>query len=215
MLVVLRIRVINSVVVNVPKKDFSPVCEFLVSVHTAKTGLLRCCLFMTCTCTNVLCEWVFCLHSPSVVGKCISRPTETGPNSEKKNTNGQTVKNARNSNFFSSNCCVPRLWTRTMATKATGFPAPVHGNSSPFDDRLRSRILQVLRTLVLFFVLLAGFEEWFYISAGSLPYIRRVISCILFSLEQSRVVDFTVEHHPGSILESNVLSFEFSSCCDV
>ena len=36
-----------------------------------------------CTCTNVSCEWVFCLHSPSVVGKSISRPTETGPISEK------------------------------------------------------------------------------------------------------------------------------------
>ena len=33
------------------------------------------------------------------------------------------VKNARNSNFLSSNCCVPNLWTMTMATKATGFPA--------------------------------------------------------------------------------------------
>ena len=35
--------------------------------------------------------------------------------------------------------------------------------------------------------------------------------CILFSLEQSRVVDLTVaEHHPDLILEPNVLSFEFS-----
>ena len=43
----------------------------------------------------------------------------------KKITNSQTVKNARNSNFLSSNCCGPVLWTRTMATKATGFPALV------------------------------------------------------------------------------------------
>ena len=28
-----------------PKIDFSPVCEFLVNVHTAKTGLLKCCLY--------------------------------------------------------------------------------------------------------------------------------------------------------------------------
>ena len=27
-----------------PRIHFSPVCEFLVIVHTAKTGLLRCCL---------------------------------------------------------------------------------------------------------------------------------------------------------------------------
>ena len=42
-------------------------------------------------------------------------------------------------------------------------------------------------------------------------FIRRVISCILFSLEQSWVVDLTVaEHHPDLILEPNVLNFEFS-----
>ena len=98
-----------------------------------------------------------------------------------------------------------------MATKATGFTALVYRTSSPFEDRLHSRILQLLRTLVLFFVSLLGFEEWFYIPAGSLTYIPRVISCILFSLEKKRVFDLTVaEHHPDSILESNVLSFEFS-----
>ena len=44
-----------------------------------------------------------------------------------------------------------------------------------------------------------------------MPYIRRVICCILYSLEQSRVVDFTVaEDHPDSILESNVLGDEFA-----
>ena len=126
-------------------------------------------------------------------------------------TNGQTLKNARNSNFLSSNGCFPNSWTRTMVTKATGCPTLVQRISSPFEDRLNSRIVQFLRTLVLFFVLLAGFEEWFYIPAGSLPYIRCVISRILFSLEQSRVVDLTVaEHHPDSILESNVLNLELS-----
>ena len=98
-----------------------------------------------------------------------------------------------------------------MATKATGFFALVKRTSSPFEDGLRSRILQFLRTLVLLFVLLVGFEEWLHIPAGRLPCIRRVVSCTLFSLEHSRVVDLTVaEHHPGSILESNVLNFEFS-----
>ena len=68
----------------------------------------------------------------------------------------------------------------TMATKATTFPALVERTSNPFEDRLHTRFLQFLRTLVHFFVLLVGFEDWFYIPAGSLPYIRRVISCILF-----------------------------------
>ena len=98
-----------------------------------------------------------------------------------------------------------------MATKATGFSARVYRTSGLFENRPQSRILQFLRTVVLFFFLLAGFEKWFYISANSLPYIRRVISCILFSLEQSRVVDLTVaEDHPDSISESNVLSDEFA-----
>ena len=67
------------------------------------------------------------------------------------------------------------------------------------------------RTVVLFFVLLVDFEEGFSVPAGSWPYIRRVNSCIVSSLEQSRVVDLTVaEDHPDSILESNVLSVEFS-----
>ena len=43
------------------------------------------------------------------------------------------------------------------------------------------------------------------------PCHKCVISCILFSLEQSRVVDLTVaEDHPDSISESNVLSDEFA-----
>ena len=42
-LVVLRIRVIQSSSMF-PYVDFSLVCEFFVIVHTAKTGLLRCCL---------------------------------------------------------------------------------------------------------------------------------------------------------------------------
>ena len=91
------------------------------------------------------------------------------------------------------------------------FPRAGLRTSSAFEERLRSRNLQVLRTVILFFVLLAGFEEWFYIPAGSLPYIRRVISCILFPLKQSRVVDLTAaEDHPDSILDFNVLSDEFA-----
>ena len=34
---------------------------------------------MRCTCTDVSCEWMFFPHLPSVVGRFISRPTETGP----------------------------------------------------------------------------------------------------------------------------------------
>ena len=62
-----------------------------------------------------------------------------------------------------------------------------HGGREQFvvSDRLDSHIRQFLRTLVLF--LLVGCKEWFYILIGSLPCVRRVISCILYSLRQSRV----------------------------
>ena len=65
-------------------------------------------------------------------------------------------------------------------------------------------------TVVLVSVLLVGFEEWFYITAGSLPYIRHIICFCILSLEQGRVVDLSVaEDHPDSILESIVLSVDF------
>ena len=98
-----------------------------------------------------------------------------------------------------------------MATKATGFPGAVYRTSSLFEDRLRSHILQIPQMLVFLMVLLVDCEEWFCNLVESLPCVRRAISCILFSLERSRVVDFTdAEHRPDLILESNVLSFEFS-----
>ena len=53
-----------------------------------------------------------------------------------------------------------------MATKATGFPTLGYRTSSLFEDRLYNRVLQFLRTVVLFFVVLVGFEEWFYIPAS-------------------------------------------------
>ena len=139
------------------------------------------------------------------------RSVFTGPIRENIFTSGQTVKNTKNSNFLSFNGCVPNLETRTMTTKVTGFSALVKRTSSLFEGRPHSRVLQFLWTVVLFLVLLAGFGEWFYIPAGSLPIIRRVISCILSALEQSRVLDLTVaEDHPDSILEPNVLSDEFA-----
>ena len=155
---------------------------------------------------------------PSCVRKFISGQPKLVPTLRKFFPSDQTVKNARNSNVLSSNCGVPNLWTKAMATKGTSFVALVYTTSSLFEGRLHSRILQFIRTLVLFFVFLVGFEEWFCVFVGSLPEIRRVISCILFSLEQSRVVDLRIaEHHPDSILKSNDQNFEFSLslCCDV
>ena len=61
-----------------------------------------------------MCLWLHVLftHLPSVIGKFLSRQPKPVLNREKF-TNGQTVKNARNSNFSSSNCWGPNLLTMT------------------------------------------------------------------------------------------------------
>ena len=61
--------------------------------------------------------------------------------------------------------------------------------SNLFWSELRSHILRCPQIVVLFAVLFVDCEEWFCILLGSLPGARRAIVCILFSLEQSRVVD--------------------------
>ena len=75
----------------------------------------------------------------------------------------------------------------SLRTKATSFTATLRRTCNLFLGQTHSRILRCPRIVVLFFALLVGCEEWFYIPAGSLLYVRRVISCILFSLEQSRL----------------------------
>ena len=97
------------------------------------------------------------------------------------------LKNAWNSNCSSSNWFDPNLMT--MTKMSAGFSATLCRTSSLFEGPPRCRSLQFLRTVVLFFVLLVDCEEWFCSLAGSLPGARRAIVCILFSLEQSQVVD--------------------------
>ena len=82
--------------------------------------------------------------------------------------------------------------------------------SSLFWGQPRSRILRFLRTVVLFFVELVDCEGWFCSLAESLQGARRAIVCILFSLEQSRVVDWVVAEVLLRLArESDVSSFEF------
>ena len=64
--------------------------------------------------------------------------------------------------------------------------------SNQFENQYGCRFLLVLGTLVLVAVVLVGNEGWFYILVESLPFFRRVIVCILFSLEQNQVVDLMV-----------------------
>ena len=76
-------------------------------------------------------------------------------------------------------------------------------------SRNGSRGLQFLQSINLLHF--DDCEEWFYILLGSLPSARRAIVCILFSLEQSQVVEWVVA---GVLLcltwESNASNFDFS-----
>ena len=119
--------------------------------------------------------------------KVYIQSTENGPNSENFFTNRQAFKNAENSNCSSSNGFGPNLVTMTKLS--AGFPTTLERTSSLFDGQPRCHILRCPRMLVLFAVLLVDCEAWFYSLAGSLPSARRAIVCILFSLEQSQVVD--------------------------
>ena len=130
---------------------------------------------------------------PSSVAKFYLPATETGPKLREEFTNFQTVKNAKNSNFSSSNCYGPNLLTRTKATSL-----PVTRNyriASRFENPLDSQTRRFHRMLDLFAVLLVDHEEWFYILVESLSHIRRAISCIPFLLEQNQGFDFVVVKH--------------------
>ena len=124
--------------------------------------------------------------------------TETCPNSEKTFTSRQGLENVENSKCSSSTGFGPTLttmtkllasWPAILTKMSAGFTATVCRTSNLFSGELRSRILRFPQTVVVFAVLFVDCEEWFCVLLGSLPKVRRAIVCILFSLEQSRVVD--------------------------
>ena len=138
-----------------------------------------------------------CSHAPSVGWRFFSsqpKPVLT----LRKITDRQGLKNAENSNCSSSTGFGTRLtmmtkliagWAAILTKLSAGFPATVCRTSYLFSGQLRSRILRCPQIVVLFAVLFVDCEECLCILVGSLPSARRAIVCILFSLEQSRVVD--------------------------
>ena len=114
------------------------------SDQTVQCDVLTHCahLYMLCECSVHTSRRLFFLPA-----------TEIGPE-RRKNTNCQTAKNAKTSNFSSSNCYGPNLLTRT---NATGFPVIlnyIYRTPSRFEDRLDSRACGFLRMLVLFVVVI-------------------------------------------------------------
>ena len=116
--------------------------------------------------------------------------TETGPNSEKK-----FHESSDHEECLEFQRLVFQLFRSQFVDEdeAVGrSPSTVERTSSLCEGRLHSHILQFPQTLVLFDVLFVDCEEWFKSLVESLPCVRHAISCILFSLEQSQVVDVMV-----------------------
>ena len=140
---------------------------------------------------------VYCSH-PTRGWSFFLQATETCPHSEKNFANRQGLENAENSCCSSSTGFGPTLTTMaklfasqpTILTKVSAsFTANVCTVSSLFSGQLRSRILRCPQIVVLFAVLFVDFEECLSLLVWFLPGARHAIVCILFSLEQSRVVD--------------------------
>ena len=81
----------------------------------------------------------------------------------------------------------PRVCRRCLRLQVS--PATVCRISNLFSGQLRSRILRCPLICVLFSVLCVDCEECLCIFVGFLPSARHAVVCLLFSLEQSRVVD--------------------------
>ena len=80
-------------------------------------------------------------------------------------------------------------WSSILTKMSAGFSATVSRTSNLFSGQRRSRILRCLQIVALIAVLFVDCEECLCIIVGFLPSARHAIVCILFSLEQSRVVD--------------------------
>ena len=80
-------------------------------------------------------------------------------------------------------------WSAILTKLSAGFSSTLCRTSNLFSGRQRCRILRCPQIVILFAVLFVDCEEWHCILVGSLPGARRAIVCILFSLEQSEVVD--------------------------
>ena len=100
----------------------------------------------------------------------------------------------------------PRSWRSFLQVS----PRPVVEPSTCFRVN-RVVIFFVASNCCLFAVLFVDCEEWFCILVGFLPGARHAIVCILFSLEQSQVVDAVIAEVLLHLSwESNASNFEFS-----
>ena len=136
----------------------------------------------------VLYLWVCCSHSPSDGWKFFSRELKPVLTLRKKFTSRQGSENAENSNCSSSTGFGPTLttmtnlfgsWPAILTKLSAGFPATVCRTSSLFLLSFSLSYLLTARNVSVFLL-------------GSCQVLVVAIVCILFSLEQCRVVDSVV-----------------------
>ena len=140
-------------------------------------------------CNSARVVFVGVLFTPPVDWLEVFRqPTVTCPNSENF-TNRQGLKNAENSICSSSNGFGPTLtmmtklfasWPAKLTKLSAGFPATLGRTSNLFQGQPRSHIPRCPQIVALFAFSFVDCEEHLCILVG----------CFLFSLEQSRVVDW-------------------------
>ena len=135
--------------------------------------------------------------------------------SEKNTTVQSRMRIANNSNFCSTSNrrAVPTELTRTnVLDSATGFPMTSKDRSSIlFGHRLDNHILQVLRIVGFFAVLIVVQDEWVYFLLKSLSHVHHAVFSFLVLLQRNRVVDSVVpEHLRCSTWVPNFSRFEFS-----
>ena len=119
------------------------------------------------------------------------------PASEKASVNEEitTVQSrmriAKNSNFCSTSNrrAAPTELTRTnVLDAATGFPVTSKDRSILFEDRLDNYILQVLRIVGFFVVLLFVLDELVYFLLKSLSHVHHAVFSFLVLLQRNPVV---------------------------
>ena len=80
---------------------------------------------------------------------------------------------------------------------ATGFPvAQKDNNSILFEDQLDNYVLQFLRILVLFVVLVVVQDGWVQSLLRSLSHVHHAVFSFLALLQRNPVVDSLVLEHP-------------------
>ena len=152
-----------------------------------RVGVWACVRVCVCVCAGVWCAGV--PFTPPVGYQEVHLPATEIGSKLRKITYCQTAKNAKNSNFSSSNCHGPNMLTRT---NATGFPVTLNKRTaSLFEDRAR----RFLRMVVLFVVVNVDHEGLVCILVDSFSHVRRAFFCILVLREQNQVVDLVVGEH--------------------